>query len=516
MKKANALQFLRSKNLVHRDIKPQNLLLVQPPEGTSSDLPVLKVADFGFARFLPNTTLADTLCGSPLYMGPEILSYKKYDAKADLWSVGAVLYEMMTGRPPFRAQNHIELLKKIQENNDQIHFPDEQRPEIKIGPDLKDLVRQLLKKNPVERMSFEDFFRHPAVLTTTPSNSTSSVKRRVSYSHRSPSNYDPPPFAQSRWSTRTEEHAPWASPTQKVEDEDILQEYIVLDRRIIETNQFADGNVFYSILFFNKNTHPSILALDASPRNPIPMESPSSAVNIPISPSTPPFARERRTSTGSSAGSALAKALSKASVRLFGTSIPSPPKDHGHLVGSPHGFMTSTTTTHGTMRHIERLACMAHAVAEYADQKYKDPTKAEEAVILYLKSLAILESGLNVAQQYWQNDVHTMGEEKNLQALNEAVQWMREKFNECLKRAETVKEQQHRVDSCVEKLLYDRALEMSRAAAVHELVGENITECEQDYQTAIWMLEAILQVRPTDEVTIEQDDRRIITKCKFI
>jgi hypothetical protein len=47
-------------------------------------------------------------------------------------------------------------------------------------------------------------------------------------------------------------------------------------------------------------------------------------------------------------------------------------------------------------------------------------------------------------------------------------------------------------------------------------VGENITECEQDYQTAIWMLEAILQVRPTDEMTIEQDDRRIINKCKFL
>ncbi|KAI7889779.1 kinase-like domain-containing protein [Mucor mucedo] len=476
---ANALQFLRSQNLVHRDIKPQNLLLVQPVD--NSDLPVLKVADFGFARFLPNTTLADTLCGSPLYMGPEILSYKKYDAKADLWSVGAVLYEMMTGRPPFRAQNHIELLKKIQENNDKIHFPDEQRPDIKIGADLKDLVCQLLKKNPAERMSFEDFFQHSAVLTHT----TPNVKRRLSNRPSSSSSYEPPPFAQSRWSTKGEEHAPWTSP--KVEDEDILQEYIVLDRRIIETNQFAD-------------------ALDASPRNPIPMESPSSAVNIPISPSTPPFARERRTSTGSSAGSALAKALSKASVRLFGTSIPSPPKDHGHLMGSPHGFMSSTTTQ-GTMKHIERLACMAHAVAEYADQKYKT-NKTEEAVVLYLKSLSILESGLNIAQQYWQaNDL-----EKDIQPLNEAVQWMREKFNECLKRAESIKEHGQTLDSCVEKLLYDRALEMSRAAAVHELVGENITECEQDYQTAIWMLEAILQVRPNDEISIEQDDRRIITK----
>lgn len=46
-------------------------------------------------------------------MAPEILRYEKYDAKADLWSVGAVLYEMSVGKPPFRAQNHIELLRKV-------------------------------------------------------------------------------------------------------------------------------------------------------------------------------------------------------------------------------------------------------------------------------------------------------------------------------------------------------------------------------------------------------------------
>ena len=192
---ANALQFLRSQNLVHRDIKPQNLLLVQPPEGAgiNDDLPNLKVADFGFARFLPGANLADTLCGSPLYMGPEILSYKKYDAKADLWSVGAVLYEMVTGRPPFRAQNHIELLKKIQENNDQIHFPDERNPDIIIGTDLKDLIRKLLKKNPVERLSFEDFFNHPAVLKQPQQQIMIQRKAFTPYSHSS--SYEPPPFA---------------------------------------------------------------------------------------------------------------------------------------------------------------------------------------------------------------------------------------------------------------------------------------------------------------------------------
>ena len=61
-------------------------------------------------------------------MAPEILRYEKYDAKADLWSVGAVLFEMVTGKPPFRAQNHVELLRKIERGEDKIKFPDERSP----------------------------------------------------------------------------------------------------------------------------------------------------------------------------------------------------------------------------------------------------------------------------------------------------------------------------------------------------------------------------------------------------
>lgn len=176
---ASALEFLRSKNYVHRDVKPQNLLLLPaqtvrsrgripvmeassgsliPVAGLAS-LPMLKLADFGFARVLPSTTLADTLCGSPLYMAPEILRYERYDAKADLWSVGTVLYEMATGRPPFRASNHVELLRKIEAAVDVIPFP----REVTITPDMKALIRSLLKRNPVERSSFENFFNHKVV-----------------------------------------------------------------------------------------------------------------------------------------------------------------------------------------------------------------------------------------------------------------------------------------------------------------------------------------------------------------
>lgn len=447
---------------MHRDIKPQNLLLVQPPSANinsteEKDLPILKVADFGFARFLPGANLADTLCGSPLYMGPEILSYKKYDAKADLWSVGAVLYEMVTGRPPFRAQNHIELLKKIQENNDQIHFPDERNPDIIIGSDLKDLIRKLLKKNPVERLSFEDFFHHPAVVSRP-------IPIQRKYNRVQSESYEPPPFAtrqvvepSRRWSyTKENTKTTWSpsEPTKKKNsgtEEDMLQEYVVLDRRIIETNQFADE-------------------LDASPRKtisiPIVEKRPSSQ-NIPISPSTPPFVRERKTSiVSSSAGSALAKALNKASTRLFGTNIPSPPKEnyiqHSHNL-PPHGYMSHSNYSNRTLKHIERLACMSFAVSSFGDMKYETYVNqqkemdGDDAVALYFKSLALLELGLNVAQQYWQN--YILEEDKNqTNQLNDNVQWMRDKFNEYLKKAEFGKDKP--VNASVEKLLYDRALEM--------------------------------------------------------
>lgn len=110
-------------------------------------------------------------------MAPEILRYEKYDAKADLWSVGAVLYEMAVGKPPFRANNHIELLKKI-EHAKSIKFPDEdpsprkpttnggnggdQQP-IPVPADIKQLIRALLKRQPAERASFEDFFNSHAL-----------------------------------------------------------------------------------------------------------------------------------------------------------------------------------------------------------------------------------------------------------------------------------------------------------------------------------------------------------------
>jgi len=100
-------------------------------------------------------------------MAPEILRYEKYDAKADLWSVGAVLYEMAVGKPPFRAPNHMVLLKKI-ETSKGMRFPDEdpQRAagdETVVPNDIKELIRGLLRRHPAERFSFNEFFGSTAL-----------------------------------------------------------------------------------------------------------------------------------------------------------------------------------------------------------------------------------------------------------------------------------------------------------------------------------------------------------------
>ncbi|XP_016473571.2 serine/threonine-protein kinase ATG1c-like isoform X1 [Nicotiana tabacum] len=149
---ASGLKILRENNLIHRDLKPQNLLL-----SAADDNSTLKIADFGFARSLQPWVLAETLCGSPLYMAPEIMQLQKYDAKADLWSVGAILFQLVTGKTPFSGNNQIQLLQNIV-NSTKLQFPLDVK---NLSSHCIDLCRKLLRCKPVERLTFEEFFNHP-------------------------------------------------------------------------------------------------------------------------------------------------------------------------------------------------------------------------------------------------------------------------------------------------------------------------------------------------------------------
>ncbi|KAF7062368.1 hypothetical protein CFC21_068976 [Triticum aestivum] len=154
---AEGLKVLRGQRIVHRDLKPQNLLL-----SADGDAITLKIGDFGFARSLMHENLAATFCGSPYYMAPEIWRGDKYDAKADLWSVGVILFQLVTGELPFLGENRVELCEKVLSSSG-LSFP----PDIEadLHPEFIDLCRRLICLDPAERMPFEEFFNHNFLAT---------------------------------------------------------------------------------------------------------------------------------------------------------------------------------------------------------------------------------------------------------------------------------------------------------------------------------------------------------------
>jgi len=109
------LNYLHSNNIIHRDIKPQNILIDKNN--------VCKIADFGFARYKEEDKLLKTMCGSPLYMAPEIIKKQHYTESADIWSVGVLFFQMLTGTQPFECSNFYELSKLVDEGEDCIKYP---------------------------------------------------------------------------------------------------------------------------------------------------------------------------------------------------------------------------------------------------------------------------------------------------------------------------------------------------------------------------------------------------------
>ncbi|XP_070572825.1 serine/threonine-protein kinase ULK2-like [Ptychodera flava] len=154
---AAAMKVLHSKGIIHRDLKPQNILLSHSGKKQSQPRDIrLKIADFGFARFLHGEMMAATLCGSPMYMAPEVIMSLNYDGKADLWSIGTIVFQCLTGKAPFQASSPQELKNFYQKAKTVT-------PNIPVGTSnqLQDLLMRLLKRNQKERMDFPDFFSHP-------------------------------------------------------------------------------------------------------------------------------------------------------------------------------------------------------------------------------------------------------------------------------------------------------------------------------------------------------------------
>ena len=136
-----ALQHAHDKGIVHRDIKPQNIILL--PNGN------IKVADFGIARFSRSETrtLTDTAIGSVHYISPEQAKGEFTDEKADIYSVGVVLYEMLAGKVPFEAESAVSVaLMQLQNNAKRLT---EINPDIPLG--LEQIFINAMEKDPKDR-----------------------------------------------------------------------------------------------------------------------------------------------------------------------------------------------------------------------------------------------------------------------------------------------------------------------------------------------------------------------------
>lgn len=146
----DALSYLHERNVIHRDIKPENLLLGHKG--------VLKIADFGWSVHDPYSSRT-TLCGTPAYLPPEMISGKPHTKHVDLWNLGVLCYELLVGVPPFQSGTFDETFVKITKVKYTV-------PEF-VSVAAKHFISKLLVANPEHRMSLVDVKRHPWILAHT-------------------------------------------------------------------------------------------------------------------------------------------------------------------------------------------------------------------------------------------------------------------------------------------------------------------------------------------------------------
>ncbi len=144
-----AIAEAHSIGIIHRDLKPQNLFVTRHVDGTA----LVKVLDFGISKSIDtqsglSLTRTSSIMGSPLYMSPEQMrSSKNVDQRSDIWGLGVILYELLTGRVPFEAEAIPELCLKVVQ--DAAEPPRSLRPEVSEG--LNAVVLKCLEKDPGQR-----------------------------------------------------------------------------------------------------------------------------------------------------------------------------------------------------------------------------------------------------------------------------------------------------------------------------------------------------------------------------
>jgi len=146
------VNYLHSQNIIHRDLKPENLLLKNKESDTE-----IKIADFGFAKRVLEPNSLTTVCGTPDYVAPEIISKIPYGLKADIWSIGVISFILLGGYPPFFDDDQNALFRKIKKGK----FEYEPAYWSHISNEAKNCINCMLVVDPQSRSSTSDLLNHP-------------------------------------------------------------------------------------------------------------------------------------------------------------------------------------------------------------------------------------------------------------------------------------------------------------------------------------------------------------------
>ena len=145
----SAVYFLHhmSPPIIHRDIKPENVVLDQNMRA--------KLTDFGWSNYMQGDMKRTTVCGTPVYLAPEIINNRGHDEKVDIWCIGVLLFELLTGISPFQGND----VQTIKYNINRLNIAWQRD----MDRDAVDLIRRILKYNPEERISLEQMLLHPFI-----------------------------------------------------------------------------------------------------------------------------------------------------------------------------------------------------------------------------------------------------------------------------------------------------------------------------------------------------------------
>jgi len=155
-----SLNYIHNMGIIHRDLKPENIIISLDSDSEVSEV---KLTDFGFSKFLSTKSSVKDACGTPGYIAPEVFNEKGYDKKADLFSLGCIMYFLIRGRLPFDGPSVSEVLKRTFQDD----IPMKGEHWRNISWEGKDLLRKLLRKDPRQRIDLEDALKHPWIQVLT-------------------------------------------------------------------------------------------------------------------------------------------------------------------------------------------------------------------------------------------------------------------------------------------------------------------------------------------------------------